>query len=82
MSVPVILAGGLPGAGGGLASAAAVAVAITSAPRREGTFARASLLVEVASRRGRRPTMLASPAARELERELRDADFEAVPLPA
>jgi hypothetical protein len=77
VSVPVILAGGLPGAGGELAAAAAVAVAIASRPRRAGTPPRAGLLIEVGSRRGRGPTVLASPAARELEAALRDADFEA-----
>ncbi len=77
MSAPVILAGGLPGAGGELAAAAAVAVAIASRPGREGTAPRAVLFVEVGSRRARGPTMLASPAARELERALRDADLEA-----
>ena len=73
----MILAGGLPGAGGELAAAAAVAVAIASRPGREGTAPRAVLFVEVGSRRARGPTMLASPAARELERALRDADLEA-----
>ncbi len=75
----VVLAGELPDAGGGLAWAAAVAVALA----REGDVAPiagddgAVVLVEVGSGRARGPTMLAADAARELERDLREAGFEA-----
>ncbi len=76
----VILAAELPGArGGGLAWAAAVAVAFA----READAARAAgddgavLLVEIGGQRARGPTMLAADGARELERELRAAGFEA-----
>ena len=66
-------------AGGGLAWAAAVAIALA----READGARlaggdgAVLLVEVGAERARGPTMLAADRARELERELRAAGFEA-----
>ena len=75
----VVLAGELPDAGGGLAWAAAVAVALA----RGGDVAPiagddgAVVLVEVGSGRARGPTMLAADAARELERDLREAGFEA-----
>jgi hypothetical protein len=75
---PVVMAGELPGAAGGLAAAAAVAVAL--ARREEGDAADgpgAALLVELGAARGRGPTMLAAEGARELERALRAAGFEA-----
>ena len=79
MSVPLILAGGLPGAGGELAAAAAVAVAIASRPDPETGRdpSRAPLLVEVGAGRGRGPTMLASHPARDLESALRGSGLDA-----
>ncbi|HEY8002227.1 MAG TPA: transglycosylase SLT domain-containing protein [Solirubrobacterales bacterium] len=72
------LAGELPGAGDGLACAAAVGVALAAgaAAGQERRSGPAVLLVEIGAGRGRGPTMLASEAARELERELRQAGFE------
>jgi hypothetical protein len=62
------IATGLPGAGGEVASAAAVAVAaVMGGPRERG----GALLIEVGAERRRGPTVLASPAARYLEEELR-----------
>ncbi len=80
MTSPLILAGGLPGASGDLAAAAAVAVAISCGPDREPVgeqAARAVLFAELGAERGRGPTMLAADTARELERALRGAGFEA-----
>jgi hypothetical protein len=78
-STELILAGGLPGANGDLATAAAVAVAISSDPGREPDeeAGRGVLFAELGAERGRGPTMLAADAARGLERELRGAGFEA-----
>ena len=73
MTVPVILAGELPGSGGGIACAAAAAVALASAGDEDG----AAVVVEVGTRTKRGPTMLASPAARDLERELRGVGLDA-----
>ena len=76
---PLILAGELPGAGGGFALAAAVAVALATTRDRapvaggDGTV----VLVEVGLRPRRGPTMLAAEGARELERSLREAGLAA-----
>jgi len=69
----VVLATELPGAGGGLACAAALAVAIAAeqAPG-EGT-----LLVDAGGEHARGPTMLASRGARELETRLGEAGLPA-----
>ncbi len=70
----VIVATELGGAAGGLAFAASIAVA---AARLGGAAEPSPVLVaELGSDRGRGPTMLASRAARELERALRGAGFE------
>jgi hypothetical protein len=66
---PVLLATALGEAGGGLAIAAAVAIALAG---QEGGV----LLAEVGAERQRGPTMLASTKARELEEELRRHGFE------
>jgi hypothetical protein len=69
MTPQLVIATGLPGAGGDVATAAAVAVAATSLDRvrdRGGV-----LLVEMGGERRRGPTMLASHGARRLEEELR-----------
>jgi hypothetical protein len=74
----VILSSELTGARGGLATAAAVAVAL--AKTDAGPIAgrdRAVLLAELAEERGRGPTMLAADSAREVERRLREAGLEA-----
>ena len=74
-----VLAGELPDAGGGLAWAAAVAVALA----REGDAAPLAggdgpwPWSRSVGDRARGPTMLAADGARELERELREAGFEA-----
>jgi Transglycosylase SLT domain/D-alanyl-D-alanine carboxypeptidase/Putative Flp pilus-assembly TadE/G-like len=68
---PLVLATELPQAGGGLATAAALAVALATG-RTAGGGERAVALIEVGGGR-RGPTMLASDAARSLERRLRDA---------
>jgi hypothetical protein len=75
MTPPVVLATELHEGSGGLAVCAAVAVEISgwSSAERGG-----ALLVEVAALRARRPTLLASPAARELEDGLREAGFDQV----
>ncbi len=76
---PVVLAGELPGADGGIACAAAVAVAIASAADTadvaggDGTVC----VLELGTRSRRGPTMLASEGARELERRLGDAGVTA-----
>jgi soluble lytic murein transglycosylase-like protein len=79
VSTPLILAGALPGAGGELAAAAAVAVAIASRPARESALrhSQATLLVEVGGGHRRGPTMLASHPARELECALRETGINA-----
>jgi hypothetical protein len=65
----VVIAGEASGAGGALAEAAALGVAVA---RRSGEGV---LLVEVGDdERRRRPTLLASDPARELERAVREAD--------
>ena len=74
---PVILAGELPDSGGGIASAAAVAVALSSAPESPDDGEGAAVVVEVGGRVRRGPTMLASERARGLERTLRGAGFDA-----
>jgi hypothetical protein len=74
MSGPaLILASELPGAGGGLGWAAAAAVALAEA----GATPSGVVLAELGASRGRGPTMLASTPARELERSLAAAGFEA-----
>jgi hypothetical protein len=73
VSVPLIIAVELPGAGGGLAAAAAVAVALAaSSPDPRGV-----LMIETWAERRRGPTMLASVAARSLERSLMQAGLRA-----
>jgi hypothetical protein len=77
VTAPLILAGGLPGAGGELTAAAAVAVAIAARrPDQHDDQPQATLFVEVGCA-GRAPTMLASHPARELERDLHEAGFDA-----
>jgi hypothetical protein len=69
MTPRLVIATGLPNAGGEVAAAAAVAVAAASLDRvreRGGV-----LLVELGGERRRGPTMLASQGARRLEEELR-----------
>ena len=76
---PILLAGELPGADGGIACAAAVAVALASAADAatiaggDGTVC----VVEIGARSRRGPTMLASEGARELEGRLRGAGLSA-----
>jgi hypothetical protein len=65
----LLLATELGSAGGGLAVAAAVGVALANGGR-------GVLLAEVGAPRGRGPTTLASGAARDLERKLRDQGFQ------
>jgi hypothetical protein len=73
VSVPLIIAAELPGAGGGLAAAASVAVMLAdSSPHPRGV-----LMIETRAGRRRGPTMLASDAARGLERSLGEAGFRA-----
>jgi hypothetical protein len=68
-----VIAAELPGAGGGVASAASVAVmAAATAGAEHGV-----LMIETAVERRRGPTMLASDAARRLERSLGDAGIRA-----
>ena len=66
----VVLATALPGAGGGLATAASVAVACA-------TSGGGVVFAEVGAEARRGPTMLASAGARELEDRLRAAGVEA-----
>jgi len=73
---PLILSSELAGAGGGLATAAAVAVELAKPDDRRGEDG-AVLLAELAGERGRGPTMLAAESAREVERHLRDAGLDA-----
>lgn len=70
LGAPLVAATSLPGADGGLATAAAVAVA---AARRGGDQPRGVVLAEVsaAGSRRRRPTLVSSAAARTLETALR-----------
>jgi hypothetical protein len=73
VSVPLIIAAELPGAGGGLAAAAAIAVTLAaSSPDPRGV-----LMIETRAERRRGPTMLASDAARKLERALAEAGVRA-----
>jgi hypothetical protein len=73
VSVPLIIAAELPGAGGGLAAAASVAVTLAvSSPDPRGV-----LMIETRAERRRGPTMLASDAARKLERALAEAGVRA-----
>ena len=72
----LILSSELAGAGGGLATAAAVAVELAKPDARLGGDG-AVLLAELAGERGRGPTMLAAESAREVERRLRDAGLDA-----
>lgn len=79
---PLILCCELPGAGGGLATAAALGVAIAAADpagirRGKPLDSGAVVLAERGSARGRGPTMLAADGARALERDLRNEGFEA-----
>ncbi len=68
---PLVVATELGAAGGGLAIAAGIGVALAE----EGSGV---LLAEVGADRGRTPTMLASRAARELEECLREREFDQV----
>ena len=72
----LILSSELAGAGGGLATAAAVAVELAKPDAHLGDDG-AVLLAELAGERGRGPTMLAAESAREVERRLRDAGLDA-----
>jgi hypothetical protein len=74
----LILSSELPGATGGLATAAAVAVELTKgdADRSNGRDG-AVLLAELGGERGHGPTMLAADSARQLERRLREAGLAA-----
>jgi hypothetical protein len=73
MTPAVVLATELPGAGGGVATAAAIAVAAASEADEAG---RGVVLVEVGGS-PRRPTLLASAAARNLEERLADVGLSA-----
>ena len=66
----LVLASELPGAGGRLPSAAALAVAAARGGKPV-------ILAEVGGARGRGPTMLGAESARSLEARLRDGGFEA-----
>jgi hypothetical protein len=66
VSVPLVIAAELPGAGGGLAAAASVAVTLAASSIES----RGVLMIETLAERRRGPTMLASDAARRLERSL------------
>ena len=72
----LVLAGAAPGSAGGLATSAAVAVAI-AAMDSVGSAADGVILAELGCERGRGPTMLATDRARELERALREPGLEA-----
>ncbi|MGH2953092.1 MAG: transglycosylase SLT domain-containing protein [Solirubrobacterales bacterium] len=69
----MIAATGLAGAEGGLATAAALAVALTTEPSGDAP----ALVAEVGERHARGPTMLASAGARALEASLRARAFHA-----
>src|SRR4051795_11894099 len=71
----LVLATDVGEAKGGLAVAAAIAVALAV---EEPGRASGVLLAELGGERGRGPTMLASAPARELEEGLREAGFERV----
>jgi hypothetical protein len=66
VSVPLIIAADLPGAAGGLAAAASVAVTLAASSAES----RGVLMIETLAERRRGPTMLASDAGRRLERSL------------
>ena len=77
---PLVLSSELRGAGGGLATAASVGVAIAAHERRGDSghdAAGAVLVIEGGAARPRGPTMLATNAARDLEARLRTEGFEA-----
>lgn len=73
MSLPLIIAAELPGAGGGLAAAASVAVTLAASSADP----RGVLMIETRAARRRGPTMLASDAARKLEQALAEAGVRA-----
>jgi hypothetical protein len=74
----LILSSELPGAGDGLATAAAVAVELAKRDADESTGSDgAVLLAELGSERDRGPTMLAADSARKLEHRLREAGLGA-----
>ena len=73
----LILSTALGDAGAGIPCAASVAAAIADQAEVADARPGAVLLIELGGVGGRGPTMLASEGARELERELRDAGFEA-----
>jgi hypothetical protein len=79
MSAPVLLCGSLPGAAGGTASTAALAVALASMADAAGLGRgeRSAVVVELGGAERRGPTMLAAEGARALERALREAGFAA-----
>ncbi len=72
----VVVGSELPGAGGGLACAAAFAVALARGSGEVGG-GEGVTMIEAGAARRRGPTMLASESARELERRLREAGLEA-----
>jgi hypothetical protein len=71
---PLVIAAELPGAGGGVAVAASIAVSLAAS---EAARPGGVLMVEAGAERKRGPTMLASEAARGLEGRLSDAGFGA-----
>ena len=73
----LILSTELGDAGAGISCAASVATAIAGQAEAADVRRGAVLLIELAGEGARGPTMLASEGARELERKLRDAGFEA-----
>lgn len=73
MSAPLVIAAELPGVSGGLAAAAAVAVMLAASD----STSRGVLMIETQAERRRGPTMLASEAARRLERSVLDAGLGA-----
>jgi hypothetical protein len=73
VSVPVVIAAELPGASGGLWAAASVAVMLAASSAES----RGVLMIETLAERRRGPTMLASDAARRLERSLGEAGVSA-----
>jgi hypothetical protein len=75
MTPPLVLATELREGSGGLAICAAVAVDVSGWTSAEPGGA---LIVEIGALRARRPTLLASAAARELEDGLREAGFDQV----
>jgi hypothetical protein len=71
---PLVIAAELPGARGGVATAASVAVSLAARANAE---SRSVLMVEARAERGRGPTMLAAEAARRLEHSLGQAGIRA-----